>query len=121
MYIGSIALDSPTYDFARFERPAWSTGTLIPCSFLCGIFAAVFIWRGGQKTKRVEEVEERLRAALNMPIPIGYDADTDANQTNVVQVGHSSHFDPEKKVRDAETEVDEYMTVPPSLSRRDRI
>ena len=50
----------------RFQRPAWSTGTLIPASFLCGIASAVFIWRGGQKTKRTKEVEERLRLALKI-------------------------------------------------------
>jgi len=48
----------------RFQRPAWSTGILIPASFLCGIVAAVFIWRGGQKTKRTKQVAERLRLAL---------------------------------------------------------
>ena len=41
-------------------------GTLIPASFLCGIMAAVLIWRGGQKTKRTKEVEETLRAALEV-------------------------------------------------------
>jgi len=50
----------------RFERPAWSTGCLIPLSFLCGILSAIFIWKGGQKTKRTKEVEERLRFALTM-------------------------------------------------------
>jgi hypothetical protein len=50
----------------RFQRPAWTTGTLIPASFLCGIFSAVFIWRGGQKTKRKQKVEEILRQALEM-------------------------------------------------------
>ena len=39
---------------------------MIPASFLCGIVAAVFIWRGGQKTKRTKQVEERLRLALSM-------------------------------------------------------
>ncbi|TFK55975.1 hypothetical protein OE88DRAFT_1804760 [Heliocybe sulcata] len=48
----------------RFQRPAWSTGILIPASFLCGIFSGVFIWHGGQKTRRTEQVQERLRAAL---------------------------------------------------------
>ena len=50
----------------RFERPAWTTGILIPLSFLCGIFSGVFIWRGGQQTKRTARVESRLRAALAM-------------------------------------------------------
>jgi len=48
----------------RFQRPAWSTGILIPASFLCGILSAVFIWHGCQKTRRTEEVQDRLRAAL---------------------------------------------------------
>ncbi|KAG7449097.1 uncharacterized protein BT62DRAFT_963967 [Guyanagaster necrorhizus] len=50
----------------RFQRPAWTTGSLIPASFLCGIFSAVFIARGSAKTKRKREVEDRLRAALAM-------------------------------------------------------
>jgi hypothetical protein len=33
---------------------------------MCGITAAILIWRGGQKTKRTKEVEERLRAALEV-------------------------------------------------------
>jgi hypothetical protein len=53
----------------RFQRPAWTTGSLIPASFLCGIASAVFIWRGGQKTKRTKEVSERLRAALDAKHP----------------------------------------------------
>lgn len=48
----------------RFQRPAYSTGLLIPFSFLCGIAAGVNIWRGGTKTKRTKEVQERLRQAL---------------------------------------------------------
>ncbi|KAL5637135.1 hypothetical protein ACGC1H_000949 [Rhizoctonia solani] len=50
----------------RFQRPAWTTGTLIPASFLCGIAAGVLIWRGGNQTKKVKEVEQRLREALDM-------------------------------------------------------
>ena len=61
---GTYLLPTPIILFLRFQRPAWSTATLITFSFLCGIFAAVFIWRGGKKTKRVQEVEKRLRAAL---------------------------------------------------------
>jgi hypothetical protein len=48
----------------RFNRPAWTTGVLIPASFLCGILSAVFIARGGSKTKKTKEVEEILRNAL---------------------------------------------------------
>ena len=46
------------------QRPAWSTGILIPASFLCGVIAAVLIWRGGQYTKRTKEVKERIWQAL---------------------------------------------------------
>jgi len=50
----------------RFQRPAWTTGVLLPLAFACGILSGVFIWRGGKKTKRTERVEERLRRALEM-------------------------------------------------------
>jgi len=59
-----IFLCGTMWGLNRFERPAWSTGILIPGAFLCGIAAAVLIWRGGEKTKRVEKVRERLRTAL---------------------------------------------------------
>ena len=39
-------------------------GCLIPLSFLCGIIAGILIWRGGELSKRTEEVEARLRGAL---------------------------------------------------------
>jgi hypothetical protein len=48
----------------RFERPAATTGTLLPASFLCGIGAALCIWRGSERTKRTAAVAGRLRAAL---------------------------------------------------------
>ena len=41
-------------------------GCLIPLSFLCGIVAGILIWRGGEMSKRTEEVEARLRGALEM-------------------------------------------------------
>ncbi|KAH9045533.1 hypothetical protein EDB85DRAFT_1907089 [Lactarius pseudohatsudake] len=50
----------------RFDRPAWTTGLLIPLAFGCGIASGVLIWRGGKKTKRTERVEERLRRVLQM-------------------------------------------------------
>jgi len=59
-----IILCATMWSLNRFQRPAWSTGILIPASFLCGIFSAVFIARGGKKTKRTQKVEERLRAVL---------------------------------------------------------
>lgn len=48
----------------RFERPAWTTCSLIPASFLCGIISAVLIWRGGQLTRRTKKIENTLRTAL---------------------------------------------------------
>lgn len=50
----------------RHQRPAWSTGILIPASFLCGIGAGVLIWRGGVKTKKTAAVEDKLRQALGV-------------------------------------------------------
>jgi hypothetical protein len=50
----------------RFQRPAWTTGSLIPASFLCGIISAVLIWRGGKLTRRTEKIENTLRTALAM-------------------------------------------------------
>ncbi|KAI5893472.1 uncharacterized protein SCHCODRAFT_02575105 [Schizophyllum commune H4-8] len=67
--IFQIFLCGTMWGLNRFERPAWTTGCLIPLSFLCGIASAVFIWRGGERTKRVEEVRERLRAALGKDNP----------------------------------------------------
>ncbi|KIM20418.1 hypothetical protein M408DRAFT_82027 [Serendipita vermifera MAFF 305830] len=48
----------------RFQRPPWTTGSLIPLSFLCGIAAGILIWKGGERSKKTEEVEQRLREAL---------------------------------------------------------
>ncbi|KAJ3566414.1 hypothetical protein NP233_g7021 [Leucocoprinus birnbaumii] len=59
-----IILCGTMWGLNRFQRPAWSTGTLIPASFLCGIGAAIFIWRGGERTKRVDEIRQKLRNAL---------------------------------------------------------
>ncbi|KAF9652096.1 hypothetical protein BDM02DRAFT_3161621 [Thelephora ganbajun] len=59
-----IILCGTMWGLNRFERPPWSTGILIPASFLCGIASAIFIWRGGKKTKRVEKVEQFLKNAL---------------------------------------------------------
>lgn len=50
----------------RHKRPAWTTGTLIPLSFLCGIGAAVLIWQGGVRSKKTKAVEEKLRKALGV-------------------------------------------------------
>ncbi|TFK75810.1 hypothetical protein BDN72DRAFT_885343 [Pluteus cervinus] len=64
-----IILCGVMWGFDRFQRPPWAVLTLIPCCFLCGITAAVLIWRGGEKTKRKQEVEERLRVVLAGELP----------------------------------------------------
>jgi len=48
----------------RFQRPAWTTGSLIPASFMCALVAAYFIFKGNNKTKKTKEVEGKLREAL---------------------------------------------------------
>lgn len=95
----------------RFQRPAWTTGTLIPASFLCGIFAAVFIWRGGQKTKRVGEVEERLRAALDAEIPPDFETSSFDGTRQRITTRSPELSDAEKQVTN-EAAIDEHMVVP---------
>lgn len=104
--------ESTTYEFLMlnsFERPAWSTGILIPCGFLSGIAAAFLVWRGGQKTKRVAEVEERLRAAL-------------AASDNVISQ-QKTEYPPRRRytrkmtnlsegLEEPEIKIDEHMTIP---------
>lgn len=46
------------------DRPAWTTGTFMPISFLAGIASAVLIWQGGEKSKKQREVEEKLLDAF---------------------------------------------------------
>ncbi|THH07076.1 hypothetical protein EW146_g9425 [Bondarzewia mesenterica] len=73
--IFQIMLAGTMWGLNRFTRPAWSTGLLIPASFICGIASGVVIWRGSQKTRRTKLVEGRLRRALgiddgmNLPSP----------------------------------------------------
>lgn len=54
----------------RHTRPPWTTGSLIPLSFLCGIGAAVLIWQGGKRTKKTAVVEDKLRKALAVDEPV---------------------------------------------------
>lgn len=65
----SLPLKGKLTLLSRFRRPAWSTGTLIPASFLCGIASAIFIARGSAKTKRTQVVKDKLRAALELEYP----------------------------------------------------
>ncbi|KAI5124945.1 hypothetical protein M0805_007372 [Coniferiporia weirii] len=92
----------------RFQRPAWSTGTLIPVSFLCGIMSAVFIWRGGQKTKRTKEVRERLRLALTLEQhPEQFGAVKVKNISQILSGDSTSgarRSEPEKRTSDVKTD-----------------
>ena len=59
-----ILLSACMWSMDRFQRPAWTTATTLPAAFVAGILAGVFIWRGSKKTRRHQQVEARLRAAL---------------------------------------------------------
>jgi hypothetical protein len=130
--IFQIILCGTMWGLNRFQRPAWSTGTLIPASFLCGIIAIIFIWRGNQKTKRTKEVEQRLRMALAMDqghydeIPASPEEDLrpsrarngSATEKGVVAGANASGplFSQEKNMEnlnDRDTAIDEHMTIPP--------
>lgn len=54
----------------RHTRPPWTTGSLIPLSFLCGIGAGVLIWQGGKRTKKTTAVQKKLRKALGVDEPV---------------------------------------------------
>ncbi|KAJ7781130.1 hypothetical protein B0H16DRAFT_1497172 [Mycena metata] len=118
-----IFLCATMWSLDRFQRPAWSTGILIPASFLCGISAAIFIAIGGNHTKRVEKVKERLRAALAMEHPDAYGIGSNPDMRRIA----SAEGDGEKKpsnghqgmervgsngVSGAETALDEHMVIP---------
>lgn len=112
-----IFLCGTMWGLNRFQRPAWSTAILIPASFLCGIAAAVVIWKGGDRTKRVEEVRERLRAALDQTsLPrdgqlqqsfsrLQPDLETSAPPPTIKENGQ--RLDP------STIEIDESMSIPP--------
>ncbi len=93
--------------FLRFERPPWTTAVLIPGAFLCGIGAAVLIWRGGERTKRVGEVRERLQKALEGKH--SFETELKHAQTPMPE-------DPPEKSQvnpgDPDITIDEYETVP---------
>lgn len=55
-----IALCGVMYGLNRFNRPSALTACLIVASFLCGIVAAVLIWRCGERTKKKAEVSRRV-------------------------------------------------------------
>ncbi|KAJ3789499.1 hypothetical protein GGU10DRAFT_260500 [Lentinula aff. detonsa] len=78
--IFQIILCGTMWGLNRFERPAWSTGILIPLGFICGIGSAVVIALGSAKTKRTAEVEQRLKDALAM---YQYSEEYDGSNTDI--------------------------------------
>ncbi|KAJ6628727.1 hypothetical protein B0H10DRAFT_1989020 [Mycena sp. CBHHK59/15] len=115
--IFQIMLCATMWSLDRFQRPPWSTGILIPASFLCGIGSAVFIVIGGNHTKRIEKVKERLRAALAMEHPTTHASETRGNgsadvDTEKLGNGHRSLARNDTDGLGAETALDERMVVP---------
>ncbi|TFL05874.1 hypothetical protein BDV98DRAFT_542085 [Pterulicium gracile] len=113
-----VILCATMWSMNRFERPAWSTGLLIPASFLCGIAAGIFIWRGGQKTRRREEIIEKLRAVLAMEFDQKKDDGLSSrNETPVParvsekETGSRAALCPKEKVLPGEA-VEERMVIP---------
>ncbi|KDR83644.1 hypothetical protein GALMADRAFT_56550 [Galerina marginata CBS 339.88] len=124
--IFQVFLCGTMWSLNRFERPPWTTGILIPGSFLCGIGAAVMIWRGGERTKRVDEVREKLRAALSEKQPR-----IDGQLPESLTRKPRPRVDSEKKslkhtegqsgnpTLDSSSMVDEHMTVPSSSDMKE--
>ena len=74
----------------------------------------MLIWRGGQKTKRVAEVEERLRAALAAENHIRIiDTEKEGNKSPPAQT-----IDQTEQLDNGELQVDEYMTIPRLTGQR---
>ncbi|PWN42048.1 hypothetical protein IE81DRAFT_290894, partial [Ceraceosorus guamensis] len=58
------ALGGITWGIKYTHRPTVLTATIISCSLSCNAVAGIIIWLGGRRTKKKEEVERRLRIAL---------------------------------------------------------
>ncbi|SJL01855.1 uncharacterized protein ARMOST_05179 [Armillaria ostoyae] len=109
------------------SRPAWTTGSLIPASFLCGIMSAVFIARGSAKTKRKSVVEERLRAALAMQYHDDDHPSAEPTQGGQTDSVHSHSMEPEKDPESPwspsgppEVIVEEEMTISAAAAAADK-
>ncbi|KAF9008972.1 hypothetical protein BDQ17DRAFT_1422154 [Cyathus striatus] len=105
-----VILCGTMWGLNRFERPAWSTGTLIPQAFYA----------------RVEEVRERLRAALATQSPINNELRhaSDSATSAPPENGYLEKATQDSSlkvlgVNDSSVTVDEHMTVPPLDSKKD--
>lgn len=106
-------------------RPAWTIGALIPLGFISGIGAAVLIWKGGERSKKTEEVEERLRDALDQEKKILREREVAEASEAPVLVGRPSELlqDPSlprrsqpnpyrQSSRAQSIKIDEVMSIP---------
>ena len=59
-----MALGATTWGIYYKRRPAPLTAVILCCSLSCNITAGIIIAFGGRRTRKVEEVEKRLRQAL---------------------------------------------------------
>jgi hypothetical protein len=59
-----MALGGTTWGIYYKRRPSALTATILSCSISCNITAGLLISYGGRRTRKVEEVEKRLRQAL---------------------------------------------------------
>ncbi|KAF9055465.1 hypothetical protein BDZ89DRAFT_937908 [Hymenopellis radicata] len=109
--IFQIMLCGTMWGLDRFQRPAWSTGTLIPAAFICGISSAIFIARGSSKTKRIKEVEKRLRDALATEHPEDVASLKGGIRGNSSEAALSTAGETEKTVQTPDVVVDEHMTI----------
>ncbi|ODN78261.1 hypothetical protein L202_03910 [Cryptococcus amylolentus CBS 6039] len=66
------------------QRPAWTTGCLIPLSFLCGIGASLLIFLGSKRTKKEIILSQKLRQALGVPLAIAQPSTLDPNDPLVL-------------------------------------
>lgn len=101
-------------------------GCLVPLSFLCGIVAGVLIWRGGERSKRTEEVEARLRGALEKNLlegddhaGLGIDNERDIEPTGEKQRAHTGVRGSSDGVKDAPFDANMEHGAEPQDKRSD--
>ncbi|CEH14644.1 Protein of unknown function DUF2985 [Ceraceosorus bombacis] len=113
------ALGGVTWGIKYTHRPTVLTATIISCSLSCNAVAGIIIWLGGRRTKKKEEVERRLRIALEKEaysIMTSKGADGAEEAAKDIAAAHSSSGDarlaaPAKKHKhehDLEEELDSF-------------
>lgn len=69
-FFGQAMLCGVMWGLNRWERPAWTTGCLIPLSFGCGIGAAVIVWQAGERTKVRPLTSSKAPAPILRQVPL---------------------------------------------------